>query len=88
MERYRFVYEILSCRTWRGASPCSQRASGQLLDGRSKRAMTREYRKRVNESACLLNKNADSGALWHRIGIAHLVLVFVPPYTNGVYNAP
>ena len=37
--------------------------------------MTREQRKRFNESACLLNENADSGALWHRIGIAHLVLV-------------
>ena len=37
--------------------------------------MTREERKRVNESACLLNENADSVALWHRIGIAHLVLV-------------
>ena len=66
MERYRFVYEILSCRTWRGASPCSQRASGQLLDGGSKRGMTREKRKRVNESACLLNENADRDSFGSR----------------------
>jgi hypothetical protein len=37
--------------------------------------MTREERKHVNESACLVNENEDSGALWHWIGIAHLVMV-------------
>src|SRR5229473_7351779 len=67
---------FLLCRTWRSASPCFQKAVGELLDGRSTRLKTaRESRRRVNESACLLNENADSGALWHPDRIARLVMV-------------
>jgi hypothetical protein len=50
--------------------------------------MAREERKRVTESACLLNENADSGALWHADRNCALGDGFVPPYTNGVYNEP